>query len=64
MGGSNEFVECLGGVWQPRVVLGQLSVIFRSAMSGRFNQSIASQQWWDKPASNQHHRYTKIADTL
>ena len=39
MGGSNEFVECLGGVWQPRVVLGQLPGIFRSAMSGRFNQS-------------------------
>ena len=52
MGGSNEFVECLGGGVVAEGVLGQLPGIFRSAMSGRFNQSIASQQWWDKPASN------------
>ena len=39
MGGSNEFVECLGGGVVDEGVLGQLPGIFRSAMSGRFNQS-------------------------
>ena len=34
MGGSNEFVECLGGGVVAEGVLGQLPVIFRSAMSG------------------------------
>ena len=43
MGGSDKFVECLGGGVVAEGALGQLPGIFRSEMSGRFNRSAASQ---------------------
>ena len=52
MGGSNEFVECLGGCVVAEGGSGAVARDFPISDVGRFNQSIASQQWWDNPASN------------